>query len=115
MRTLLTAIFFTLFSQTALGGEIWACDGFLDSGDGSKSPPFLMTKTGEKYSFKIRSLQYKLKRVARSGAGYDIYIDDTKNTFIHGYYIDYETIDTKSIIKFYWDMRRSTTECLRQQ
>ena len=113
-RTLLTAIFLTLFRQTAWAEERWACEGFLATGDGSKSPPFLMTGDADRYTFKIRFNEYSLTRVARARmSGYDIYVGDVTSSHNTAYYIQSRK-ETLGITQFHWDMKRFTTECFRQ-
>ena len=114
MRTLIIFLFITLFSQVTLASEQWACSGFLATGDGGQSRPFLMTGDGDRYKFKGRFSQYTLKRVARAPISeYDIYVDDGTSTHKTSYYIRTRE-NTMEISQFHWDMKRFTTECFRQ-
>ena len=83
---ILAALLFSSFSVNA--EELWACNAFTSSRDGSKLSPFVLRGNGSEYYWQGEFSNRAIKKVSENGVlGFDIFVDVGTNLSRNTFYI----------------------------
>ena len=118
MKRSMAFIFFSVIllalTSTANAEELWGCNAFTASRDGSKASPFVLRGDGDTYFWRGEYSDKRIKKVAENRVlDFDIFVDVTRNTSRSAYYIK-KTGDKLKIKEFFFDMPHFFTDCFRQ-
>ena len=81
MPLFIAATLLITFCSNAFGEELWVCDGFKSSSDGSTSGPFLMRGDTDFYQWRDEIKEFELKKVGENRViDFDIYVEVGSNS-----------------------------------
>ena len=133
IKILFVACTFSLIASTSYAEEeIWACDGWTATGDGSKTEPFILRGNYEKYYWKwyYGSVEgdVVIKKIGEDRTSFfDIYVSVNKGSTHKAYYIEkdnhfdgwegndfHKYSKSLKLVQFHLSMDKFITNCYRQ-
>lgn len=114
LKTSIILIIFLISSLSVNAEELWGCNAFTASRDGSKLSPFVLRGNGDEYYWQGEFSNHRIKKVSENGVmGFDIFVDVGTNLSRNAFYI--KKRERKLVMKaYYWDMPHFFTEYFRQ-